>query len=140
MLYASNSGTSNDDNNASLKKFNSQESRKNAFSKALSSVFEKYKETSTVIRQNNQVIANNANALGSLKKSVNKGFRYLFDMFQGFHQESTGNQIEIKDNQIELKEDVKSLSEDVEYLTHQVNKLSALIVCQNDCIDDPENG
>ena len=65
MLNASNSGTSNDDNNASLKKFNSQESRKNAFSKALSSVFEKYKETSTVIRQNNQVIANNANAVAA---------------------------------------------------------------------------
>jgi hypothetical protein len=53
-------------------------------------------------------------------------------MTQCFHKESNLHQIEVK-------EEVKSLSKDVEYLTLQVNKLSALIVCQNDCIDDPEN-
>ena len=140
MLYASNSGTSNDDINASLKKFNSQESRKNAFSKALSSVFEKYKETSTVIRQNNQVIANNANAVGSLKKSVNKGFRYLFDMFQGFHQESTGNQKILIEQNTKIIELLKDVKEDSDYQIMQHNKTQALIICDGDSLKDSENG
>ena len=73
MLNPSNSGTSNN-GNTSLVKFNSPESRKSDFSKALSNLFEKYKETTTVIRQNNQVIANNASAVDRLKKAINKGF------------------------------------------------------------------
>ena len=137
MLSASNSGTSNNDKNDSLEKFDSQQRKfqlVQAFSLALQKFFKPYLDQFlTVIEQNNKVIANHSNTTYAQKVSQQKGFRYLHDMTQCFHNESNGHQIEVK-------EDVKSLTKDVEYLTLQVNKLSALIVCQNDCIDDPENG
>ena len=137
MLFASNSGTSNDDKNDSLEKFDSQQRKfqlVQAFSLALQKFFKPYQDQFfTVIEQNNKVIANHSNTTYAQKVFQQKGFRYLHDMTQCFHKESNLHQIEVK-------EEVKSLSKDVEYLTLQVNKLSALIVCQNDCIDDPENG
>ena len=137
MLNPSNSGTSNN-GNTSLMKFNSTESRKSDFSKALSNLFEKYKETTTVIRQNNQVIANNASAVDRLKKAINKGFRYLFDMFQSFHQESTGNQKTIIEQNSEIIELLKKGKEDIDYLFVQHNKTQALIICDGGSLKEPE--
>ena len=137
MSYPSNSGTSNN-GSTSLMKFNFPESRKSDFSKALSNLFEKYKETTTVIRQNNQVIANNASAVDRLKKAINKGFRYLFDMFQSFHQESTGNQKTIIEQNSEIIELLKEGKEDIDYLLVQHNKTQALIICDGGSLKEPE--
>ena len=137
MQNPSKSGTSNN-GNTSLMKFNSPESRKSDFSKALSNLFEKYKETTTVIRQNNQVIANNASAVDRLKKAINNGFRYLFDMFQSFHQESTGNQKTIIEQNSEIIELLKEGKEDIDYLLVQHNKTQALIICDGGSLKELE--
>ena len=86
------------------------------------------------------LIANNANAVGSLKKSVNKGFRYLFDMFLGFHQESTGNQKILIEQNTKIIELLKDVKEDSDYQIMQHNKTQALIICDGDSLKDSENG
>ena len=144
MLYASKTGTSNDDNNDSLEKFDSQKRKfqlVQAFSLALQKFFKPYLDKFlTVIEQNNQVIANHSNSAFAQKKSMQKGFRYLYDMFQGLIKgEVLGNQKIIIEQNSKIIELLEHAKEDDQYQIAQHNKTQALLLCQENSIDNPDD-
>ena len=144
MVFASHSGNNNDENDsASLEKFQSQRKFQlvQAFYSALQKFFKPYLEKFfTVIEQNNQVISNHSNSAYAQKRSMQKGFSYLFEMFQGLIKgEVLGELKEIREQNVKIIELLKNAKEDDQYQIAQHNKTQALLLCQESSIEEIED-